>query len=97
MRRWNAILWAALCAGPTLAAEPLPEPAPEPAPPPYAEIRPWTRANRYDIWQNLAVDRHGYFRPRVVYTPEGSFYYFDGRYYPFMMNRPREFMPYASE
>jgi hypothetical protein len=41
------------------------------------------------------VDRHGYFRPRVIYTPEGAFYYYDGRPYLYLSTHPLNFMPYA--
>jgi hypothetical protein len=97
MRVLLAILLTGLCVSLSSAGEPLPEPRPEPAPVPYVEIRPWGRVNRYEIWQNYAVDRHGYFRPRVIYTPEGAFYYYDGRPYPYLITHPLDFMPYASD
>jgi hypothetical protein len=97
MRTLLAILLAGLCVGLSAAGEPLPEPTPEPAPLPYVEIQAWGRVNRYAVWQNFAVDRHGYFRPRVIYTPEGAFYYYDGRPYPYLSTHPLNFMPYASD
>ena len=97
MRTLYAILLAGLCVGLSRAGEPLPEPTPEPAPLPYVEVRPWGRVNRYAVWQNYAVDRQGYFRPRVIYTPDGAFYYYDGRPYLFLSTHPLNFMPYASD
>ena len=97
MRALLAILLTSLGIGFCSAREPLSEPTPEPAPLPYVEIRPWGRVNRYAIWQNYAVDRYGYFRPRVIYTPEGAFYYYDGRPYPYLTTHPLNFMPYAGD
>ena len=97
MRALLAILLTSLCIGFCSAGEPLSEPTPEPAPLPYVEMRPWGRVNRYAIWQNYAVDRYGYFRPRVIYTPEGAFYYHDGRPYPYLTTHPLNFMPYAGD
>jgi hypothetical protein len=97
MRALSAILLTGLCVGFCRAGEPLPEPTPEPAPLPYVEICPWGRVNRYAIWQNYAVDRYGSFRARVIYTPEGAFYYYDGRPYPYLTTHPLNFMPYAGD
>lgn len=41
------------------------------------------RTNRYDVWQSYGVNRWGFYRPLVVYTPSGSYYQFDGIEYPF--------------
>ncbi len=97
MRALMAALLIGLCVSLSGAGEPLPEPTPEPAPRPYVEIRPLSRVNRYEIWQNYAVDRYGYFRPRVIYTPEGAFFYYDGRPYPYLITHPLNFMPHASD
>jgi hypothetical protein len=50
------------------------------------------RDNRWDVWQFYGVDRSGYFRPRVVYSPYGSYYVFNGRPYPFDQLFPREWL-----
>jgi hypothetical protein len=96
MRALLAILLAGFCVGLSSAGEPLPEPRPESPPLPFVEISGWGRVNRYAIWQNYAVDRYGYFRPRVIYTTEGAFYYYDGRPYPYLITHPLDFMPHAS-
>jgi hypothetical protein len=59
-------------------------------------IRPYERRNRYEVWQYYAVDRQGRFRPRVIYSPEGSYYLRNGEPYPYLPVRTREFMPYVS-
>ena len=90
-------LLTGLCVGVGNAAEPLPAPTPEPAPTPYVEVLSFGRVNRYAVWQNYAVDRHGYFRPRVIYTPDGAFYVYDGRPYTQLITHPLDFMPYAGD
>jgi len=54
-----------------------------------------TRNNRYEIWQFYEVGHQGRFRPRVIYSPYGSYYLDDGRPYPWISNHSLDFMPYA--
>ena len=54
-----------------------------------------TRINRYEIWQFYEVGHQGRFRPRVIYSPSGSYYSDDGRPYPWVSNHSLDFMPYA--
>jgi hypothetical protein len=54
-----------------------------------------TRLNRYDIWQFYAVGHQGRFRPRVIYSPHGSFYLHDGQPYPWVSLHALDFMPHA--
>src|SRR5207248_2631278 len=63
----------------------LPMPAPVPALPagPVGFYRP----NRMDVWQTLAVDRYGHWRPRVALTATGA-YYPNGMPYPWLGVRP---------
>ncbi len=49
------------------------------------------------MWQDYAVDRQGYFRTRVIDTPYGAYYHFNGKPYPFLYLHPLDYMPYASE
>jgi hypothetical protein len=69
---------------------------PEPV---YVETSPlaFERGNRYEVWQYLAVDRQGRFRPRVIYSPYGAYYLYSGAPFPWTATRPAEFMPYASD
>ncbi len=99
MRTLLAILLTSLCVELSGAGEPLPAPTPElqPAPVPYIEILPIGRANRYAVWQNYAVDRHGYFRARVIYTPDGAYFVYDGHPYNDLITHPLNFMPYAGD
>jgi hypothetical protein len=74
--------------------EPLPPPLmvmPEaPAPPIFP------RVNRYDVWQNYAVDRQGHWRARVIYSPSGAYYLYNHAPYAYTPVRsPLQFMPYA--
>ena len=79
---------------PPPVAEPLPE---LPPPPPYLGGAPIIRIDRYAIWQNYAVDHQGYFRPRVVATPYGAYYFVNGQPYPWLYVHPLNVMPYASD
>jgi hypothetical protein len=56
-------------------------------------FQPPTRINRYDVWQLYEVGRHGQFRPRVIYSPYGAFYLYDGRPYPWVSTHQRDFLP----
>jgi hypothetical protein len=53
------------------------------------------RRSRYDVWQLYAVDQHGFFRARVMYTPVGAYYLYNGAPFPWVETHPLEFMPYA--
>jgi hypothetical protein len=85
----------------TTRAEP---PAPEVLPAPrevQTEIvlsEPWLplyhRVSRYEVWQNYGVDRRGYFKPLVVYSPYGAYYRYNGHPFPWAQNHPLEWMPY---
>jgi hypothetical protein len=66
------------------------------------------RKSAYEVWQNLAVDRQGYFRARVIDTPYGAFYRYNGQpypwtstkqylYTPYMQGTPYPYMPYATD
>src|SRR2546430_642817 len=84
-------------AGMSAAREPLPAPTPIQPDPPAVVIRPWGRVSRYAVWQNYGVDLQGRFRPRVLYTPDGAFYYSNGQLYPWVSGNPLSFMPYAND
>jgi hypothetical protein len=56
-------------------------------------FRPPTRINRYEVWQLYEVDRYGGFRPRVIYSPYGSYYLYDGRPFPWISTHQRDFAP----
>ncbi len=96
---FGAVLFLGLSAVLAVAEEPIVEPAPPPLllPPPAVLNPQWGRVGRYAAWQNYGVDRLGHWRPRVLYTPDGAFYYIDGRPFPWTTIHPMEFMPYASD
>jgi hypothetical protein len=60
-------------------------------------VLPYERINRYDVWQYYAVGRQGRFRPRVAYSPEESYYLYNGEPYLYLPIRTRDFMPYATD
>ncbi len=62
-------------------------------PPPPEKMVFYPKESAYSHWQNLAVDRLGNFRPRVVYSPNGSFYLYNGMSYPFTDSRTGNFAP----
>ncbi|HZT80710.1 MAG TPA: hypothetical protein VFA26_10825 [Gemmataceae bacterium] len=92
-----------LLGGVALAGEPLPPLPPPPFPPlpypphcsPYAG--PYARKSAYEVWQYYGVDRHGRWRPRVAYSPYGSYYLGNGAPFPWTITRQWEFMPYVAE
>jgi hypothetical protein len=61
------------------------------------EILPYQRINRRAVWQYYGVDRHGTWRPRVVWSAFGAYYLFNGEPYYYAPTRPRDFMPYATD
>jgi hypothetical protein len=80
-----------LVAGVAEAAEPLPAPRPVPAPV-YSPYMPYYRRSAYEVWQYYGVDRTGHFRPRVVYSPYGAYYLYDGTPFPWTTNHPLEWL-----
>ncbi len=71
-------------------------PAPKQAAPEVVYViperpQPGTR----EIWQYYGLDNRGRFLPRVIYTPNVSFYLRNGEIYPWTWNRPTLYMPYS--
>jgi hypothetical protein len=58
---------------------------------------PYERIDRYEKWQYFGVDRQGHWRPRVVQSPHGFVYLYDGAPYPFAPIRSMNFMTYATD
>lgn len=88
----------------TLAAADQEVPKEDPLPPPRAIAAPaplfppaFVRPNRYDVWQNYAVDRYGRFRPLVIGYPYGPYYYADGKPYPWALMRSLHWLPYVMQ
>ena len=74
--------------------------ADDPLPPPRVvetiTVQPiYYRRSAYDVWQNYGVDRSGFFKPIVVYSPYGSYYRYNGAPFPWTTTHQREFMPYV--
>src|SRR5258708_6050392 len=61
----------------------------------YFGGQPYSRRSAYEVWQNYGVDRRGFFRPVVVYSPFGSYYRYNGAPFPWTTTHQREFMPYV--
>lgn len=93
--------------------EPEPAPAPRPVAPetlpaprslavpdvaPHAlPFPPYQRINRWDVWQNYAVDRYGMWKPLVVYSPSGAYYRYNHQPFPWAITHSMEWMPYAND
>jgi len=58
-------------------------------------VQPMVRRSAYEVWQNYGVDRRGFFRPLVVYSPYGSYYRYNGAPFPWTTTHQWEFMPYV--
>jgi hypothetical protein len=54
----------------------------------------YPRVSRYEVWQNLAVDRSGRFRPVVIDSPYGAYYRYNHQPFPWTTLYPWEFAPY---
>lgn len=85
-----------LGAGLAQAADPELTPLKPPKPVPV-ESMSFVRQSMYDRWQYYAVDRSGHFRPRVVLNFPEPFYLVNGRPYPLMSVRPRDFVPNVTD
>jgi hypothetical protein len=83
-----------LLGGPASAAEPG-EPLPVPRVVMPAPQYVYPRVSQYEVWQYYGIDRQGYFKPLVVYSPYGSYYRYDGRPFPWVANHPREWNGYV--
>ena len=55
------------------------------------------RQSRMAIWDYYAVDRQGYFRPRVILAPEGSYFLYNGAPYPMAPVKPQSVIPHIIE
>jgi hypothetical protein len=55
------------------------------------------RISAYEVWQNRAVDRRGYFAARVIMTPYGLVYRYNGQPYLTPTAKQMDYMPYASD
>ena len=92
--RLLGILLTGLCVGLGNAGEPLPEPTPEPRQRRMSKycrsaastVTPFGRTTR---WIATAIS------VRVIYTPDGAFYVYDGRPYRQLITHPLDFMPYG--
>jgi hypothetical protein len=59
---------------------------PPPEPPP--------RFGSRSVWQMFAPDRSGRFVPRVIYSPYGAYYQYNGMDFPWVTTQPLLYMPY---
>ncbi len=103
LRLTLALLVAALCSSSLARAEePAPKGEPLPLPRPVSSNlfsyylpsslpQPGTR----EIWQYYGVDSTGRFRARVILSPLGAYYLYNGEPYPWTTTRPLSHMPYA--
>jgi len=76
--------------------ESVPQPAPSPPPimvMPHQPTIPiglgFYRRSAYEHWQYMSTTPDGRWRPRVLTTPVGPYWAYDGRYYPYYGSDPR--------
>jgi hypothetical protein len=102
---WLVVLGAVVLTGSPRAnaAPPQQLPPPQPAqpqkpavtlPPPVHFSYSYQRVSRYEVWQNVGVDRYGRFRPVVIYSPYASYYRATHEPYPYVSTYSWEFTPY---
>ncbi len=75
---------------------------PAPAAPVYVvphapPIPAYYRTSAYDVWQLNAVDRRGFWRPRVMYSPYGAYYLYNGQRYPWAELQPTIWQPWVTD
>jgi hypothetical protein len=76
---------------------PPPRALPQVVEPPLPMLPPtFIRPNRYDVWQNYAVDRQGRFRPVVIGSAHGSYYLHNGKPFPFSSLHSLNWLPYIA-
>jgi hypothetical protein len=97
----SSLGWPLTAAADEPNTEVLPPPR-QTAPPVVMPAEPFSypvyyRTSRYAVWQSYGVDRTGHFRPRVVDTPHGAYYYSDGRPYPWVTTHSRDYSLYVIE
>jgi hypothetical protein len=107
----TAVYLALLACGAAPAADdpvlPPPRVAEPVLPPRFVEPDPlipslvFSRVSAYEVWQNRAVNRRGYFVARVVPAPYGHtydlYYRYNGEPYLTPTTKPYDYMPYASD
>lgn len=100
---WKLLILTAgllLTGGLAPAQEPLPQP--RPLGPVGVPVQPYvppafTRTSHYQVWQYYGVDRQGFFKPLVVYSPSGAYYLYNGQPYPWAATHSLEWMPKVVE
>ena len=48
-----------------------------------------------EVWQYYGVDSRGRWLPRVILTPAGAQYYYNGAPFPYTTTQPHLYMPYV--
>jgi hypothetical protein len=48
-----------------------------------------------EVWQFYGVDQRGQWRPRVILSPLGAYYLYNGQPFYFTTTRPDIYMPYV--
>jgi hypothetical protein len=89
---------------PPLGGVPVMPPAGRPLPPLPLAASPYPvpgyRPSPYQVWQNYGLTYNGWLRPRVIQTPYGGYFLYNGAPYPYVYTRPgRHFdsiLPYGA-
>ena len=91
------VCWSSVGADEPKKLEQKPEslPAPKDKTPAMTYVEPeMPRRGTREVWQYYGLDSRGRFVPRVMYTPNVSFYLQSGEIYPWTTTRPLLHMPY---
>jgi hypothetical protein len=65
-------------------------------PPVFPAVPPQQpRFGTREVWQYMALDQYGKWRPKVIQSPYGSYYQYNGQPYPWITTRPTNYMPYV--
>lgn len=85
-----------VCAAEPAAEEKLPAPrqVPEVIGPPLPNPM-YYRRSHYDVWQMYAPDMAGYWKPRVIVSPSGAYWAYNGAPYPYLVINQGAVMPTA--
>jgi hypothetical protein len=65
----------------------------EPQPMPVMSFPP--RRSYYAVWDLYGVTPSGQFRPRVIYSPHGAYYLYNGEPYPWVTTHSLEVMSFV--
>ncbi|HTK78317.1 MAG TPA: hypothetical protein VL371_23855 [Gemmataceae bacterium] len=94
MRPFALVILLRIVSTPSVTAAEPPELVPLADPQVFVTPPSFVRPNRWDVWQYYGVDRTGHWRPRVVLTPQSTYYLYNGAPYGLLPVKPRDYIPH---